>query len=157
MAASILTESYVRGTIIVADDAMATARNIVAHESLFRVGAAIELMTFVSDVTLITALYVILAPVNRHLALYAAALRLVAVAVAVMMVAGNFDVLRILGGSITCACSKPIGWRRWRGSASARMGPSTTWCSCSSGWDRRCSATCGSSRTTFRRRWRGWA
>lgn len=98
MAASMFAEGYVRGRLVVADDAVATARNITAHQSLFRTGIALELLTFASDTTLITALYVILAPINRHLAIYAAFLRMAAVSVGVMMAAHSFDVLRILSG-----------------------------------------------------------
>jgi hypothetical protein len=89
----------VRGSLIVADNAVATAQNIMAHKLLFRLGIVSELVTFATDVTLITALYVILAPINRHLALLAAFFRLVAETVAVMMAAHSFDVLRILGGA----------------------------------------------------------
>jgi hypothetical protein len=99
MAASMFTEGYLRPRLIVPDDVVATAQNIMAHRALFRAGIAIELLTFASDVTLISALYVILAPVNRHLALYAAWLRMAAVSVGVMMAAHSFDVLRILSGA----------------------------------------------------------
>jgi hypothetical protein len=97
MAASMFTEGYVRGTLIVSDNAVATAQNVMAHATLFRAGIAIEILTFASDITLISALYVILAPVNRHLALYAAFLRMAAVSVGAMMAAHSFDVLRLLG------------------------------------------------------------
>jgi hypothetical protein len=99
MATAIFAEAYVRGSLIVADNAVATAQNIMAHKLLFRLGIVSELVTFATDVTLITALYVILAPINRHLALLAAFFRLVAETVAVMMAAHSFDVLRILGGA----------------------------------------------------------
>jgi hypothetical protein len=99
MATGMFSELYVRGTLIVADNAVVTAQNITAHGTLFRLGILSEIATFLSDVTLITALYVILAPVNRHLALYASFLRLAATSVMVMMAAQNFDVLRILSGA----------------------------------------------------------
>ena len=97
MAAAMFTEGYIRGTLVVADNAVATAQNITAHGALFRLGIGVEFLVFVSDTTLITALYVILAPINRHLALYATFLRIAAVAVGVMMAAHNLDVLRLLG------------------------------------------------------------
>jgi hypothetical protein len=98
MAAAMFSEGYVRGTLIAAD-APTTAQNIIAHTARFRAGVGLELLTFASDTTLITALYVILAPVNRHLALYASFLRIVAVSVGVTMAAHSFDVLRILSGA----------------------------------------------------------
>lgn len=98
MAASMFTEGYVRGTLV-SPDALATARNISAHQSLFRVSIGLELLTFLSDTTLVAALFVILAPINRHLALYATLLRMAGVAVGVMMAAHSFDVLRVLGAA----------------------------------------------------------
>ena len=99
MAASMVTEGYLRPSLIVSDNALATAQNIIAHQTLFRVGLAIEILTFVSDTTLISALYVILSPINRHLALYAALLRMAAVSLGVVMAAQNLDVLRLLGAA----------------------------------------------------------
>jgi hypothetical protein len=54
-----------------------TARNILAHERLFRIGIAGDLIYCAGVVVLLTALYVILKPVNRGLALLAAFWRLV--------------------------------------------------------------------------------
>lgn len=99
MASAVFAEVFVRGWLIVDGDAVRTAQNIVAHRTLFRLGIVTELFTFVSDVTLVAALVVILAPVHRPLAIYAAFMRLVAVSVGVSMTAGSFDVLRILGGA----------------------------------------------------------
>lgn len=99
MALAMFSEGYVRGTLVVAGDAELTARNILAHKQLFRLGVGVELVTFAADVTLVSALYAILAPVNRHLAVLAAFLRLVAAAVMVMMSANGFDALRLLSGA----------------------------------------------------------
>ncbi|MEO8679882.1 MAG: DUF4386 domain-containing protein [Vicinamibacterales bacterium] len=96
MAASMFTEGYIRGTLVVAD-ATVTAQNILNHQLLFRIGLGVEILTFLSDATLIAALVVILTPINRHLALYAAFLRVAAVSVGIMMAAHGFDALRILG------------------------------------------------------------
>ena len=65
----------------------------------FSLGIAVDILTFVSDTTLIAALYVILAPINRHLALYAAFLRMAAVSLGVVMAADVLDVLRVLSGA----------------------------------------------------------
>ena len=97
MATGILGETYVRGRLIDYENAALTAQNIMAHKTLFRLGIGAELLTFMSDIALITSLYIILAPVHRYLALLATFLRLVAEAVCVMMAAHSFDVLRILG------------------------------------------------------------
>jgi hypothetical protein len=47
-----------------------TAQNLMAHERLFRFGIASYLLGQMSDLALITALYVILKRVNQHLALF---------------------------------------------------------------------------------------
>src|SRR6202789_846031 len=54
-----------------------TARNILAHERLFRIGIAGDLIYCAGVIVLVTALYVILKPVDRGLALLAAFWRFV--------------------------------------------------------------------------------
>jgi Domain of unknown function (DUF4386) len=63
--------------LIVENNAAETARNSLAHERLFRIGIAGDLICCAGIVVLLTALYVILNPVNRGLALLAALWRLV--------------------------------------------------------------------------------
>src|SRR5436309_667356 len=53
--------------LIVAGNAAETARNILAHERLFRIGIAGDLIYCAGVVVLLTALYIILKPVNRVL------------------------------------------------------------------------------------------
>ena len=96
MATSIFAELYARGPLIVSGDVAETARNIMAHERLFRLSIACHVITFAADVALITALYVILGPVNRHLALCAAFLRMIETSVGVTAALNGFDVLRVL-------------------------------------------------------------
>ena len=96
MVASMITEGYIRGTLVTAD-ANVTADNIRAHMPLFRIGLGLEILTMVSDTTLIAALFTILSPINRHLASYAALLRMGGVAVGLVMAAQGYDALRILG------------------------------------------------------------
>ncbi len=79
--AALFGEAYVRGSLLVAHDPIATARNILGSETLFRVGLAGELLTCVCDVTVTFILYVLLKPVSRNLALLAAFFRLTFVAV----------------------------------------------------------------------------
>jgi hypothetical protein len=76
-----------------------TARNILAHERLFRVGIVGDLIYCVGVVVLLTALYVILRPVNRGLALLAAFWRLVWVLMWLVMTLNLFDALRLLSGA----------------------------------------------------------
>ena len=77
MAIVIFANFVIHGRLIVAGNAAETARNIMAHERLFRIGIACGLIYSAGLVVLLTALYMILKPVNRSLALLAAFWRLV--------------------------------------------------------------------------------
>jgi Domain of unknown function (DUF4386) len=76
-----------------------TARNILAHERLFRIGIVGDLIYCVGVIVLLTALYVILKPVSRGLALLAAFWRLVWVLMWLVMTLNLFDALRLLTGA----------------------------------------------------------
>lgn len=90
---------YIRGDLIVSGSAAETAHNIVASERLFRIGIASDVVTFVTDIVLITALYVVLKPVHRNLALLATLWRLMETAVLLVVTLNGFDVLRLLSGA----------------------------------------------------------
>ena len=79
---------YISSNLIVPGNAVDTARNIMAHETLFRINIACDLLYIANAVVLLAALYVILKPVNRGLALAAAFCRLV-FALAWVVVAHN--------------------------------------------------------------------
>lgn len=96
---AIFAEFFVTGRIIDYDNAAVTARNIVEHETLFRLGIASNLIVFMADVVLIAALYVILERINRNLALTAVLFRLVETAVIVIVTLNDMAVLRILSGA----------------------------------------------------------
>jgi len=96
---AIFAEFYVRTHLIAFDDAARTARNIMAHERLFRLGIASNLFVFSLDVVLITALVVVLMPVNRSLALLAMGWGLIETATLIVVTLSDFDVLRILSGA----------------------------------------------------------
>jgi len=76
-----------------------TVRNILAHERLFRIGIVGDLIYSAGVVVLLTALYVILKPVSRGLALLAAFWRLVWVVMWLVMTLNLFDALRLLSGA----------------------------------------------------------
>ncbi len=96
---AIFAEFYVRARLIAFHDAALTAQNIMAHERLFRLGTASNLTVFALDVVLIMALYVVLEPVNRGLALVAAGWGLIETATLIVVTLSDFDVLRILSGA----------------------------------------------------------
>ena len=68
MVTAVFAHYVISAHLIVAGNAAATARNIMAHERLFRIGIACGLIYSVGLVVLLTALYVTLKPVNRSLA-----------------------------------------------------------------------------------------
>ena len=84
---------------LIVDNAAETARNILAHERLFRIGIVGDLIYCVGIVVLLTALYVILKPVSHGLALLAAFWRLVWVLMWLVMTLNLFNALRLLRGA----------------------------------------------------------
>ena len=85
--------------LIVAGDPAATARNILAHETLFRISIACCLLYSAGVVMLLAALYVVLRPVSRGLALVAAFWRLVYGLMWAVFALNLLDALRLLGGA----------------------------------------------------------
>ena len=63
--------------LIIPGNAPETARNIITHQMLFRINIACNLLYIITMIVMLTALYVILKPVNQHLALIAVFCRLV--------------------------------------------------------------------------------
>lgn len=96
---ALFAEMYVLGQLVVYGNATATAQNIVAHERLFRFGTAVNLGVFALDVVLIAALYTVLKPVDRNLALLAALWRVVETAVLVVAALNDLEALRILSAA----------------------------------------------------------
>lgn len=94
---AVFPEFYVSGQVS-GNNAAETAHNILAHERLFRLGIASNLSVFALDVILITALYVVLKPVNRNLALLAAFWGLIETTTLVVATLSDFEVLRLLSG-----------------------------------------------------------
>src|SRR5438552_10182608 len=92
-------ELWVPSKLIVSADATATANNIKASESLFRMGFASYLVEAVCDVALALILYVLLRPVRKDLALLAAFFRLVATAIFGTAELFYFGASLILGGA----------------------------------------------------------
>jgi hypothetical protein len=85
--------------LVVAGDVAQTARNILAHETLFRLSIACDLIYSAGLMVLASALYVILKPVNRNLAFLATLWRLVYALMWVRMTLNLFDALRLVTGA----------------------------------------------------------
>jgi hypothetical protein len=65
------SEFFITNKLVVSGDVTATAKNIAASESLWRISIAGELILLVCAVALTMILYVLLRPVNENLALLA--------------------------------------------------------------------------------------
>ena len=85
--------------LIVTGDAAATARLILAHETLFRVAVVSDVVYCGGVVVLIAALYVLLAHVDRLVALLAALWRFLFVLMWALMTIRCLEALRLLSGA----------------------------------------------------------
>ena len=85
--------------LIVRGDPAQTARNILAHETLFRIGVAGDVLYCVGVVVLLTALYIVLKPVDQNLALLAAFGRLVHAFTYLLVAINLLTALRLLSGA----------------------------------------------------------
>jgi len=77
----------------------ATAHNIVAHQTLFRLGYAAYVVEGLCDAALTGLLYLLLRPAGRELALVALLLRIVSTAAFAAAESSYYAVLPILGGA----------------------------------------------------------
>jgi hypothetical protein len=74
---------FVRGKLIVAGDATATANNMIASQLLWRIGIAADLIMHVCDIPIMLIIYILLRPVNKNIALLALLFNLIQTAVLV--------------------------------------------------------------------------
>jgi len=91
--------SVVRSRLIVSGDAAATANNIMGSELFFRIGFVTELVSAVFFLLAAWALYVLLKPVNKNLALLFLLLNLGGVAVECINALNLFAALQFLSGA----------------------------------------------------------
>lgn len=99
MAVSIFSQSYVLGRIVVPGSAAATAANLAQSGGLFRLGIALDVVTFVSDVVMAWAFYGLLRNVDRPLALLGAWLRIADAAILAVTTVSGLVTLRLLSGA----------------------------------------------------------
>ncbi len=81
--AGVMGELMIRGAMVVTGDAAATAVRIAASPQLWRIGIAGDLLMHVCDVLVMWAIYVLLRPVSRNLALLVLLFNLIQTAVLV--------------------------------------------------------------------------
>lgn len=90
---------YARSQVSVRGDMVRTVRNAVDFETLYRAGLVSELCTAALVMLLVVSLYVVLKPVNRHLALAAAAWRLAENVILAVIPLGSFAALSLMHGA----------------------------------------------------------
>lgn len=99
IACGIFGELFVRGHLVVAGDALATAHRIMASEFLFRCGVVGDLIMHITDVPMTVIFYVLLKPVSKDLSLLAALFGMLQTAVLIANKLNLVTVLLLLGGS----------------------------------------------------------
>lgn len=82
---------------IIPNEAVETARNIIANQTLFRLNVVCNLIYLATVIVMFTSLYVILKPVNKNLAQAAAFFRLIYALMWGLMALNTFGALRLLG------------------------------------------------------------
>lgn len=97
MAIIVLANYGISFRLIVPNNAVDTARNIVTHEMLFRVNIACDLLYVADLLVLLTALYIVLKPTNWTLALLAAFFRLIFALMWTVAALKMLGALRLLG------------------------------------------------------------
>jgi Domain of unknown function (DUF4386) len=90
---------YVPATLIVSGDAAATANNILASESLFRLGIVAALLKEIVYLFVVLALYQLLKPVNKNMAVLMVIFVLVAIPIAMLNELNQLAVLQLLSGA----------------------------------------------------------
>jgi uncharacterized protein DUF4386 len=96
--AGIFVELFVRGKFVVSGDTAATATNIMAHETRWRVAFSAEVLWLACAVALTMIFYVLMRVVNRNIALMGAFFALMSIAIEGMTTLFHFAPLLILGG-----------------------------------------------------------
>lgn len=97
--AGIFSLAYVPSQIDAAGDAAATVRNLIAHESLFRLGIVAGLVCYTAFLLLPLALYRLLSPYGRQPAVLMVAFAVVSVPIAFLATLNKFVVLSLLSGA----------------------------------------------------------
>ena len=94
----LLNWTFVLSKFVVAGNSIATSNNIMANEFQFRLGITIELFMAVGLIVLALALYTILKPINRTLALFALLLKSVEATLVASIVLVSLIALQLLSG-----------------------------------------------------------
>ena len=147
LATEVVSEFRIKLHLIVAGNPAETAQNILAHEQLFRLSIACDLIYAVGTLVLLSALYVILKPVSRNLALLATSSRLVYAVTWVVIAINFFAALRLLTGADYLRVFEAERLQALARLLSLRASFDEYYVACCSGhWQPRSVASCSSSR-----------
>jgi hypothetical protein len=102
-----LNWTFVVSKFIVPDNAIATAKNIVANDLLFRIGITNQLITSVIAIVLSLALFMMLKHVSKNLALLALFLKLTEAILIAVIALSDFIALLILNGQASMKVFEP--------------------------------------------------
>ncbi len=97
--------------LVVPRNAVDTARNILAHQTQFRLALICFVTYGIGAIVLLSALYVIFAPVNRGLALAGALFRLVFAILWLIAPLNSLAALRLLGDAPYLKIFEPVSAR----------------------------------------------
>jgi len=87
---------YVSTKLIVPGNSIETAKNIIAHETQFRIWIFCNLLYIINTVVLLSALYVMLKPMSHSLALIASICRLIYVIMWVVIILNMLNTSKLL-------------------------------------------------------------
>src|ERR1044071_8583544 len=96
MAIVVFGEFFLSANLIVPGNAVDTARNILAHQTIFRTKVACDLIYVANLVVLLSMLYIILKPVHHSFALAATFLRLIYIMLWVVTALNMLGALNLL-------------------------------------------------------------
>lgn len=97
--AALFAELFVRGRLLSLGDPARTAANILANESLYRAGAAADLVAFVADMGLAVAFFRLFRTASEGLSLLAAFCRAAHASIAAANTVNYLAPLALLGGA----------------------------------------------------------
>ena len=100
-------ELYVFPKLVDSGNAAETVNNILANKTLFTSAIVGYLITFICDLVVAWALYVLLKPVNKNLSLITAGFRWVYTGIALVALLNLVTVLRLLNTSNTLSLLQP--------------------------------------------------
>lgn len=107
----IFAEMFVRERVFVRGDAVATANNILMHETLYRVGFVADFLILIASLVVLYVLYHLLARVNRELVLLMAFFNLAGIAIQGANLLDHMAALTILKNGATMSALEPTQWQ----------------------------------------------